>query len=248
MATLVRRTPASDILLKTLANGDYAVAAFNHSDAPIHVQLPLSLLGFSSGKGCSVSARNLWTGTTSHNQYGLKARVKPHDTIIWRLHPASSCGSISRTGAIVMTVYPSPNLRHKMYKLYRSHKMKKVKKLHKKMREMRSIDNFGRCLSDNGVLQRCQGTKQEHWTVSNTGLLRAENRCLAVKDGSPVMQSCTGQTAQHWAYKQNGNLVNASDHLCLSISGTDNEKDSHWRMQLCGHNEGTQIWDLPNKL
>lgn len=248
MATLVRRTPTSDILLKQLANGDYAVAAFNHSDAPIHVQLPLSLLGFSTGKGCSVSARNLWTGTISHNKHGIKARVKPHDTIIWRLHPASSCGSISRTGAIVMTVYPSSNLRHKMYKLYRSHKMKKVKKLRKKLREMRSIDSFGRCLSDDGVLQRCQGTKKELWTVSNSGLLRSGNRCLSVKNGSPQMETCTGQPTQRWIYKQNGNLVNSSDHLCLSIRGFDTKENRHWRMQPCGHNEATQIWALPTKL
>jgi alpha-galactosidase len=249
MATLVRRTPASDILLKQLAGGNYAVAAFNNSDSSIHVHVPLSILGFSSEKGCNVSARNLWTGgKASHHQHVLEAHVKPHDTIIWRLHPASTCGSISRTGAIVMTVYPSSNLRHKMYKLYRAHKMKKVKKLRKKMHKMRSIDNYGRCLSSAGIVHRCRGKKEERWTISKTGQLRADNRCLSVKDGSPEIESCTGQPAQHWIYKQNGNLVNASDHRCLSIGGVDSEADQHWRMQPCGHNEATQIWALPNEL
>jgi alpha-galactosidase len=224
MATLVQRTPASDILLKPLADGDYAVAAFNHSDSIIHVRVPLALLGFSSVKGCSVLARNLWTGMILRHQHKLEANVKPHDTIIWRLHPASSCRIPSRTGAIVMTV---PGSRHNP--------------------DSRTIDSYGRCLSSTGFVQRCQGNKEELWTISDNGLLHAGNRCLGVKDGVPEMEPCTGKPAQQWVYKQNGNLVNANDHLCLSIRGTNTEDNRHWEMQPCGHNEATQIWALPNK-
>ncbi|HYW34142.1 MAG TPA: ricin-type beta-trefoil lectin domain protein [Balneolaceae bacterium] len=225
MATLVRRTKASDVLLKKLADGDYAVAVFNHGDAPIHARIPLNILGFSSGSGCSVSARNLWNGVSSRHQKSLEVRVKSHDTIIWRLHPASACGSPSRTGAIVMTI-PST----------------------KRNLGSRTIDSYGRCLSSTGVVRRCQGTKNEDWTVSNSGSLRADNRCLTVTNGSPEMKACTGQPSQHWVYKLNGNLVNASDHLCLSIHGVGTKEDRHWRMQACGDNEATQIWALPNKM
>ncbi|MGH8160920.1 MAG: ricin-type beta-trefoil lectin domain protein, partial [Gammaproteobacteria bacterium] len=222
MATLVRRTPTSDLLLKPLAGGDYAVAVLNHGDAPIQVDLPLDSLGFSTGKTCTMSVRNLWTNATSQHQQRLKAKIEPNDTIIWRLRPAPACAAPARTGAIVMTLPGS-------YRVPGS----------------REIDHYGRCLTDTGVVHRCQGNASERWTVSANGTLRAGKRCLAVANGAPKMQPCSNKPAQQWTYRLKGNLVNKADHLCLGVRGAG-DKPLPWRMQPCGHNLATQIWALPN--
>lgn len=221
MATLVRRTPTGDVLLKRLAGGDYAIAIFNHGASPLHVQMPLADFGFAAGAACRVDARDLWSGKMRSHASTLAASVAPDDTAIWRVHPAPACGTPTHTGAIVMTVPAS-----------------------RKDPASRRIENYARCLAADGVVERCRGNAAERWTIGAHGTLHAHHACLALVDGSPEMAACTGAPAQHWTYRRNGNLVNASDGRCLGVAGSGNSR-WHWRMQPCGHNVATQIWALP---
>lgn len=217
MATLVRRTAGMDVLLKPLAGGDYAVAVLDRGSTPLAVDLPLDSLGFAAGNACSMSVRNLWTRATASRQHGLKADVAPHDTVIWRLHPAAACAAPERTGAITMIATGN----------------------------QRDINTYSRCLADAGDVGDCRGTVAERWTYTREQTLRAGSQCLAVVDGAPKMQACADVAAQHWTYRRSGNLVNAADHQCLSVGG-QNGRAGHWQMQACGENRPDQIWALPN--
>ncbi|HEX7341351.1 MAG TPA: ricin-type beta-trefoil lectin domain protein [Rhodanobacteraceae bacterium] len=220
-ASLVRRTPSSDVLLKWLADGDYALAVFNHGKQPVNVDLPLTDLGFASAAACHLGLRNLWTGARQTDVHALKAQVLPDDTVIWRVRPSAACGDATHTGAIVMTVPGSW-----------------------KDPAARKIDNYARCLSAKGAVERCRGDASERWTASATGQLHANGKCLAEADGQPTLASCAGSAAQHWIYRRNGNLVNAADHRCLGVVATK-AGPMRWQMQTCGHNVATQIWSLP---
>lgn len=217
MATLVRRTPTMDVLLKPLAGGDVAVAVLNRGSTPQAVDLPLDSLGFAAGNACSMTVHNLWTHATASRQHGLKADVAPHDTVIWRLHPAAVCAAPSRTGAITM-IDPG---------------------------HTRDIDTYSRCLADSGEVGNCLGSSAERWTFTREHALRAGSQCLAVVDGAPKMQACSDSAGQRWTARLSGNLVNAADHLCLGVGGHSGSS-GHWQMQTCGHGQADQTWTVPN--
>lgn len=217
MATLVRRSLVMDLLVKPLRGGDYAVAVLNHGDtAPIHVELHPADLGFKTNAACLLDARNLWSGALLSRLSTLQADIDPHDTVIWRIHPASSCGTAVRTGTITMTV---PQAHH-------------------------DIESYSRCLAAPGQMEACTGAPEETWIVTADGALQFAGSCLAIVDGKPVMQACTANKVQQWDYTLLGNLVSATDGRCLS-SDTD-EKLQGLTMQTCGHNQPNQIWSLPN--
>lgn len=223
MATLVRRTSKEDVLFKPLTGGDYAVAVLNRSSAPIEASVALRVLGFPASAACSVSAEDLWTSAKSASLHALQARVQAHDTAIWRIHPAVACGAPTRTGAVVMTMHTEH-----------------------RVPSSRNVENYARCLAGSGVVERCKGTPNEAWTVGADGTLRTGNQCLAAVAGKPQLQPCADQPTQHWSYHQNGNLLNASDRLCLSAEGPNSSNPLPWALKACGHNEATQIWALPN--
>lgn len=216
-ATLVRRTPSMDVLLKPLAGGDYAVAVFDRGPAPLAVDLPLHGLGFAADNACSMSVRNLWTHATAAQQGRLKARVAAHDTVIWRLHPAAACAAPTRTGTITMIAAGNE----------------------------RDIDTYSRCLADSGSVGHCLGTAAERWTFTRDKALHAGSQCLADVDGTPKMQACSDIAEQHWSYRLNGNLVNVADHQCLGVV-EPHGKSRRWQMQACGHNLPSQVWAVPN--
>lgn len=191
MATLVRRTPSMDVLLKPLAGGDYAVAVLDRGPAPIAIDLPLSTLGFAADSACSMSVHDLWTQTTASDQHVLKARIAAHDTVIWRLHPAAACAAAARTGVITMIATG----------------------------HHRDIDTYSRCLDGSGDVHACLGTAAERWTFTRHNTLLGGNQCLSVVNGLPKLQACTDATEQHWTYRLNGNLVNVAGHQCLSVRG-----------------------------
>ena len=191
MATLVRRTPGIDVLLKPLAGGDYAVAVLDRGAAPIAVDLPLASLGFIADPACSMSVRDLWTSAASSHQRVLKTSLAAHDTVIWRLHPGAACAAPARTGAVTM--------------IGTGHH--------------RDIDTYSRCLDASGDVHACAGTAAERWTFTRHSALRAGNQCLAVVAGTPKLQACTDAAEQHWMYRLNGNLINVADHQCLSARG-----------------------------
>jgi alpha-galactosidase len=219
MATLVRRSEATDVLFKPLAGGDDAVAILNRSAAPIRVDLHPSDFGFAARSECRLDVRNLWSGTRQSAISSLQGAVAAHDTAIWRIHPSTSCGSPARTGTIVITAAD---------------------------RHRRSIEGYTRCLAAPGRVEACAGRAAESWMVTSGGALRSSSgRCLALAQGMPVMQACRPAHAQHWRYTLKGNLINATGHRCLSAAGPEGRPQSV-QMQPCGHNQPNQIWSLPN--
>jgi alpha-galactosidase len=74
----------------------------NRSAANLKTNLRPVDLGFSANSDCRLDAQNLWTKSGPATVSALQADVAPHDTAIWRIRPASSCGKPARTGAITM--------------------------------------------------------------------------------------------------------------------------------------------------
>jgi alpha-galactosidase len=217
MATLVRRSPTMDILFKPLSGGDYAVAVLNRGTTSNQVNLRPADFGFERNADCRLDARNLWNGTHSSTVSALKADIAVHDTAIWRIHPAPSCGMPVRTGAITMIAIKSHH----------------------------DIDSYSRCLAAPGSVGKCAGTAAERWIVTANGALKSAERCLAAVNDKTALPPCAAGDAQRWNYTLAGNLVNAADGKCLSSSGPAITRQT-LTMQNCGHNQANQIWSLPN--
>lgn len=219
MATLVRRSPQTDVLFKRLSGGDGAVAVMNHGKAAVKVDVTPADLGFAASTACRLDAKDLWSGKEQSAAGSLQAEVASHDAAIWRVHPSAECGKPARTGAITMITAA---------------------------RRHRSIEGYTRCLTAAGSVEPCTGTTAEIWTFTKDGALRSSgNECLTVVKGKPVMQACRSESAQHWRYTKKGNLVNNGNLQCLTATGSELEPQSI-EMQVCGHNMATQIWSLPN--
>lgn len=219
MATLLRRSPQEDVLLKRLSGGGDAVAVLNRSDAPLHVALQPADLGFSTSSECRLDAEDLWSGKRQRGLPALEADVAAHDTAIWRIHPASSCGRPARAGVIVLT----NNTRQRRH----------------------NHQDYTRCLSAPGTVGACTGAQSESWMVTTRGQLRSSGGlCLAVSKGKPAMRSCRAGAAQRWRYTLAGNLISTANHQCLSASGPGDHQPVE--LQPCGHNQINQVWSLPN--
>jgi len=219
MATLVRRTPETDVLFKRLASGDDAVAVLNRSEAPVKVDLHPAEFGFAANSACTLDAKDLWNGKEQSSLSTLQAEVASHDTIIWRIQASSQCGKPTRTGTITMIT---------------------------NQRRHRDIQGYARCLAAPGSVGECTGAASQSWTFTRQGALRSGDQCMAVVDGKPVLEACRPESAQHWRYTLQGNLINNGNLQCLTAAGPESEPQS-LQMQVCGHNIATQIWSLPNK-
>ncbi len=193
MATLVRRNPSIDVLFKHLKGGSYAVAVLNRANTPSRIELSPADLGFRSDAECRLDARDLWSGAEQRAASTLQAEIDPHDTAIWSIHPAASCGSPSRTGTITMTAAG----RH------------------------RDINGYALCLAS-GQVGACSGSPAETWTVTSEGALQSQGNCLDVADGKPATQPCSDSKLQHWRYNLTGELINASNGECLTAGATQN--------------------------
>ena len=213
MATLVQRNESIDVLFKRLSGGDDAIAVLNHGPAAVQVDLHPADFGFAKNAACQLDAQDLWTGAHTSS---LKADVASHDTVIWRVHPSSSCGTPTRTGTITLTA----NEKH------------------------HSIEGYTRCLAASGKAEECAGTAGEAWTATDQGTLKSAGQCLAIVNGKPAMQPCTASKSHRWHYTLLGNLTDASGQ-CLTASEPDSPSQG-LSMQPCGHNQPNQIWSLPN--
>lgn len=70
------------ILVKTLANGDKAVALFNRGLAPVDAVLTADHLKFRADR--PIALANLWTGAKSDFTKEMKLRVAPRETVVFR--------------------------------------------------------------------------------------------------------------------------------------------------------------------
>ena len=187
-ATLVRRTPAIDILFKRLKSGDYALAISNRATDTSHVDLSLADLGFSRSDGCRLDLENLWS-SSHQSASSISADVDGHDTIIWRVHVNSPCGTPARTGAIILTANEQ---KHDF-----------------------GFEGYTRCLSSQGTATACAGSSSETWNVGDDGTLRSGDKCLAAGKGQVMMQPCAPSTGQHWTWTLAGQLRHGQ-HECLT--------------------------------
>lgn len=218
MATLVRRTPETDVLSKRLADGDSAIAVLNRSEARVKVDLSPAEFGFAEGSGCTLDAKDLWNGKEQLSASTLQAEVASHDTIIWRIRASSQCGKPSRTGTITL----ANNLKDRPH----------------------SIQGYTRCLTAPGSVGECTGAASQSWTFTPQGALRSGDQCMAVVDGKPVLEACRPVSAQSWRYTLEGNLINNDNLQCLTAAGPES-RPQFLGMQGCGH-KLAQIWSLPN--
>lgn len=220
MANLLRRTPETDVLFKTLSGENDAVAVFNHSSASRNVQLSPGELGFRSDGDCRLDARNLWNGSEQRAASMLNAKIAPHDTAIWSIHPAASCGKPARMGAI--TTIAAQKYRIAFWNGRHP-----------------SVSGYMQCLTSNGV-ETCSGRDAETWTVTSTGALESSGGCLDAGNGKLEMKPCSNRNSQQWRYTLVGNLI-ADQGKCLTATASDGLS-----LQACGHNLRSQIWSLPN--
>lgn len=189
MATLIRRTPDFDVLLKQLSDGNDAVAVLNRGSSPLHIKLDSADLGFSR-TSCPFSARNLWNDAMEWQSSSLQADIAPHDTAIWSVRPATGCGARARRGVITRLA----SGRH------------------------RDAETYTLCLASSGRVEACSGSSAETWTVTRAGALQSSGQCLTAAGAKVQMRACNSKAAQSWRYTVVGNLINRQNHLCLAGS------------------------------
>ena len=218
MATLLRRNPSSDVLLKPLQDGGYAVAVLNRSAAPLPARLLPADLGF-DGSGCRFDARNLWSGARQPALAALQADVGAHDTAIWTIQPNAACGAPGRIGTVTR-ILPS---------------------LADANRANPDLTRYTRCLAAPGVTEECAGTAAETWQIAGDGALRSGGKCLQESGDRAVLAACSSEADQAWQYDLRGQLVNSASRLCLTGS-----TQGALSVKACGNNLPSQIWSLPN--
>jgi alpha-galactosidase len=86
MATLVRRTPTMDMLFKSLADGDYAVAVLNRGPDPLHASIAPADLGFAANQSCD-QANTRGEQKTTSDHHGSAAQPvrqpKPRESTMY---------------------------------------------------------------------------------------------------------------------------------------------------------------------
>lgn len=222
-ATLVRRSPTTDVLFKPLAGGSYAVAVLNHGSSAIQVNLTPGDLGFHGSAACRFHAENLWDGAAQDATGSLRASIDPDDTAIWRIAPSAACGKPERIGAVTM----ADNTRRR----------------HTSHWSPPSPKQYVTCLTSSATLGSCQGTPAELWEIARSGNLQSGDRCLAVKAGKPLMETCNQSPSGHWRYTRVGYLENDASHQCLSAVDV---RGGALEMKPCSGTASNLIWSLPN--
>jgi alpha-galactosidase len=190
MATLLRRSPSMDLLLKPLEGGHYAVAVLNRSSAVLHVGIAPRDLGF-DGKRCRLEVYDLWRGARHSAAAGISADIEAHDTGIWKIGPSAACGAPARSGAVTLTVPNGSDRRQ-------------------------DVEDYTRCLAAPGTVQQCMGTAAQMWRVMPDGTLRSRHECLTQVGHHTALMTCRSAGGQRWSYTLLGNLINRSSHLCLT--------------------------------
>ena len=217
MATLLSRSAASDVLIKPLHDGGYAVAVLNRGTAALPERLRPADLGFVAS-ACRFDARNLWSGERQPAVAALRADIAAHDTAIWTIRPNAACGMPARIGTITR-VLPSPT----------------------DDADHPDASRYTRCLAAPGAVEPCAGTAAESWEVMSNGALRSGGKCLAQKGGRAVLAACSSATDQAWHYDVLGKLINSASGQCLTGSAR-----GALSVAACGNNPPSQIWSLPN--
>ncbi|HEV2272104.1 MAG TPA: ricin-type beta-trefoil lectin domain protein [Steroidobacteraceae bacterium] len=220
MATLLRRNPASDVLVKPLRDGDYAVAVLNRSAAALPVRLLPADLGF-AGNACRFDTKFLWSGAHQPALDALRADVAAHDTAIWTIRPSAACGTPARIGTVTRI----------------------LQSLADANRATPDLTRYTLCLAASGVAEQCAGTAAETWEITGDGALRSGGKCLAQSGDRAVLSTCSATAGQAWQYDLHGQLVNSASRQCLTAPTR-----GALEVKACGNNLPSQIWSLPGSM
>src|SRR5579872_3802194 len=94
--------------------------------------------------------------------------------------------------------------------------------------------NSGLCLANQNalntegnpmVLAKCDADPGEQWSPYTDGTMRVQGGCLDVVSAGTTSgtnvdwYACNASNAQNWTYESNGELVNPSSGLCLTVPG-----------------------------
>ncbi|NUP50318.1 MAG: alpha-galactosidase, partial [Catenulispora sp.] len=190
-AGVVSTNGSVDVLAKPLANGDRAVSVLNRGSSAQSVSTTLSSIGL---PGCTVSAKDLWTGTTSTTSSALSATIPAHGTAIWRLTPAAGCAAATPTGEIVGNGAKCAD-----------------------------VTGSGQTDGTAVILYSCTGNSNQAWVRPGDGTARSLGKCLTASGTSAgsavVISSCVGSAAQHWTAHADGTLTSDASGLCLDVYG-----------------------------
>ncbi|MEU2949496.1 ricin-type beta-trefoil lectin domain protein [Streptomyces xanthochromogenes] len=216
-AAVVATNGTTDVLVRPLANGDRAVAVLNRSSSARNVSTSLASIGL---PGCSVSAKDLWSGGTSSTSSALTANVPAHGTAIWRLTPGSGCAPAVPTGQLTGNGANCAD-----------------------------VSNSGTADGTPVILFPCTSNANQRWSLADDDTVRALGKCLtatgSAAGGSAVLSACTGADAQRWTTGGDGALVNAGSGLCLDVYGGGTASGTRLDTWTCGSHQANQTWALP---
>ncbi len=215
-AGVVSSNGSTDVLARPLANGDRAVAVFNRTATAQTLSTQLASIGLA---GCTVSAKDLWTGASSTTSSSLTATVPAHGTAIWRLTP-QGCSPAVPTGQLTGNAAKCAD-------------------------DSGSSTTDGNPV----ILYGCTGSPNQRWALTADSTVRTLGKCLTESGTSAgswvVLSTCTGAAAQQWTAHPDGTLVNTASGLCLDVYGGGSADATRLDAWTCGNHQVNQAWSLP---
>ncbi|MDH6141667.1 alpha-galactosidase [Kitasatospora sp. GP30] len=215
-AGVVATNGSTDVLAKPLANGDRAVSVLNRTSGALPVSVALASVGL---PGCTVSAKDLWTGARSTVSGSLTGTVPAHGTAVWRLTP-HGCTTPVPTGQLTGSGAKCAD-------------------------DSNSSTTDGNPV----ILYTCTGNPNQQWTLPSDGTIRTLGKCLTASGTSAgswaTLNGCGTTGGQSWAARPDGTLVNAASGLCLDVYGGGTADATRLDTWTCGSHQANQAWSLP---
>ncbi|MEU3059719.1 ricin-type beta-trefoil lectin domain protein [Streptomyces subrutilus] len=207
-----------EILTRQLAGGDRAVAVLNRSGSARDIHVPLAEVGL---PGCTVDAKELWTGERRRVSDALTGRLAAHDTAVWRLDPRG-CAEAVPTGQIVGRGSQCTD----------------------------GADPAGpgavvMAACTGAPDQRWTRGGDGSLRLAGACLTAGGDGLVGLADCDARAARATGQT---WTHRRDGALVSVLSGLCLTAAapaaGPDTPAD-RLRLESCGDHRVDQAWALP---
>ncbi|KAL6866202.1 hypothetical protein ACO1O0_002307 [Amphichorda felina] len=189
-ATLVSRSDSTDVLAKSLENGDRLLTILNKGNEAADVTVSWERIGLSATdiEGSELQVKDLWTGETAKvgaDQGGITAKsLAKHATAVYRI--AKPAGPITPAGIILNTL---------------------------SMTCLTDNETSGQA-----AFAKCDGSDAQTWRVGAEGQVSSLLRpgaCIADAEGK-VQSSEEGCDSDAWTYHISGNLVNGKSSNCLT--------------------------------
>lgn len=205
-----------EVLARPLAGGDRAVAVLNRSGSTRNISVPLADIGL---YGCTVTAKDLWSGASTQVATSLTGTLAGHDTAVWRLTPGRGCGGAVPTGQVTgngATCADGAN-----------------------------TTGAGAVV----LAPCTAGADQRWVLGGGATLRLAGQCLSAGEDGAVELARCApGQPGQSWSHRRDGALVEDVSGLCLTApaaAATPDAPTPRLRLEACGDHRTDQAWSLP---